>query len=69
LIETVKLLHFELNRKNLPIFGVSTRNLKDFLATENEKSRGFQKIPTIEFRMWEIDIDREEKKKSIHPSG
>jgi hypothetical protein len=69
LIATIKALHFELNKKNLPIYGVSTKNLKDFVATQNEKSRGFQKIPTIEFRMWEADIDKEERKKEIHASS
>lgn len=58
LIETVKMLYYEAAKKNLPIYGVSTRNLKDFVASLNEKSRGFHKMPTVEFRMWEADIDK-----------
>ena len=65
----MKVLHYEQTKKNLPIYGISTKNLKDFVATENEKSRGFNKIPTIEFRMWEADIDKEERKKEAHSSG
>ena len=41
---------------------MSTRVLKDFLTTEREQMRKFTKIPSVEFRMWEIDIDKEERK-------
>ena len=48
----------------MPIYGVSTRALKDFLTTEREQLRKFTKIPSVEFRMWEIDIDPEERKQN-----
>ena len=41
---------------------MSTRNLKDFLTTEKDQERKFTKIPLPEFRMWELDLDKEERK-------
>jgi hypothetical protein len=49
-----------LTGKNLPIYGVSTKNLEDFLTSEKDIMRNFSKIPPIEFRMWELDIDKSE---------
>lgn len=49
-------------KKNLPIFGVSTRNLKDFVTSERDMLRQITKIPGYEFRQWELDIDKEERK-------
>ena len=52
----------QLTENNLPIFGVSTRNLRDFVTSERDQLRQITKIPTEEFRMWEIDLKQEEKK-------
>lgn len=47
------------------IFGVSTRSLKDFLTTERDQLRQITKVPTDEFRMWELDLDKEDKVKYL----
>jgi hypothetical protein len=41
LVETIQRIYYELTKKNMPIFGVSTKSLKDFVASANDKSRGF----------------------------
>ena len=46
--------------KNLPVYGVSTKNLADFLTSEKDIMRNYSKIPPVEFRMWELDIDKSE---------
>jgi hypothetical protein len=51
---------FELTGKNLPVYGVSTRNLSDFSTTEKDIMRDFSKVPSKEFRMWELDLDQSE---------
>lgn len=47
---------------NLPIYGVSTRILKDFLTSERDQLRQITKMPGQEYRLWEIDVVKEERK-------
>jgi len=55
--------YFQLTKKNLPILGVSTRSLKDFVTTQRDQLRQITKVPTEEFRMWEVDLMKEERKR------
>lgn len=42
---------------NLPIFGISTKYLKDFTTSERDFLRKITRIPNDEYRMWEEDIN------------
>ena len=44
------------------MYGVSTKSLKDFLTSEREQLRQITKMPSNEFRLWEVDIVPEERK-------
>ena len=46
----------------MPVYGVSTRTLKDFVTSEREILRQITKIPSKDFRLWEVDLKKEERK-------
>lgn len=46
--------------KNLPIFGISTKYLKEYVTSERDVLRKISRIPSDEFRMWEEDITKNE---------
>jgi hypothetical protein len=48
-----------LKNKNLPIYGVKNKRLKDYLTSERDLMRGQTKVP-LKFRLWERDIDQDE---------
>lgn len=54
--------YHEIMQINLPIYGVSTRILKDFLTSERDQLRQITKMPGQEYRLWEIDVVKEERK-------
>ena len=56
MISVLQKLYYEVYSKNLPIYGVSTKSLKDFLTTDKDLLRGASKIPSNDFRMWELDM-------------
>jgi len=62
LVELLKIQYFQLKNKNLPIYGVKVKNLKDYLTSERDLMRGQTKVP-LKFRLWEKDIDRGEFQK------
>lgn len=40
LVELLKLQYFQLKQKNLPIYGVANKSLKDYLTTDKDLMRG-----------------------------
>ena len=56
LVELLKLQYYQLKQKNLPIYGVTNKSLKDYLTTDKDLMRGQTKVP-VNFRIWERDID------------
>lgn len=46
----------------MPIFGISTKYLKDFASSERDFLRKITRMPGDEYRMWEEDLSREEEK-------
>jgi len=46
LIKVLQKLFMEQTTKNLPIYGVSTRILKDFLTSEKDQLRQITRMPT-----------------------
>jgi hypothetical protein len=61
-IELLKVQYFEITKKNLPIYGVSSKSLRDYLTTDKDLMRGITRVPTIKFRMWEQDINPADRK-------
>ena len=61
MIELLKIQYFEITKKNLPIYGVSSKSLKDYLTTEKDLMRGITRAPSVKFRMWEHDIKPTDK--------
>lgn len=51
----------EITQKNLILYGVSTRSLKDFLTSERDQLRQITKMPSMEYRLWEADLVKEER--------
>jgi len=62
LIDVLKIRFHALTQKNLKIFGLSTKSLKDYVTSERDQLRKISRMPTYEFRLWEEDIEREERK-------
>lgn len=58
----MKTRFYEITQKNLKIFGVSTRYLKDFVTSERDQLRKISRMPSYEYRLWEEDIVKEERK-------
>ena len=62
LISVLQREYLHKTTRNLPVYGVSTRSLRDFLTSERDQLRRITKIPSDEFRMWELDLDGEERR-------
>ena len=46
----------------MPIYGMSTKYLRDFVTSEREYLRKITRMPNNEYRMWEEDQNKEESK-------
>jgi len=55
-LDLLKVQYFEITKRNLPVYGVSSKSLKDYTTTDKDLMRGISRVPTIKFRMWEHDI-------------
>ena len=53
--------YHETNKRNLPIYGVSTKSLKDFVTSARDQLRNITNMPSSEFRLWEVDIVKEDR--------
>lgn len=62
MIEVLKLRYYSLTQRNLKIYGLSTKSLKDYCTSERDQLRKISRMPTSEFRLWEEDIEKEERK-------
>ena len=45
IIKTLKQIYADKNQINLPIFGVTNKNLNDFTTTEKDKNKGVSRFP------------------------
>ena len=61
MIELLKIQYFEITKKNLPIYGVSSKSLKDYLTSEKDLMRGMSRTPSVKFRLWDHDIKPTDK--------
>ena len=61
IISTIKNLHFKLTAKNLPIYGVHNRFLKDFVTTKSDRKKNKFKIPEEQYRLKEEDVKIEKE--------
>lgn len=68
-MKVLKQRYYELTNKNLPIFGISTKSLKDFQTSERDWLRKITRMPHHEYRMWEEDIIKEERPASSGNGG
>ena len=57
----LKIQYFEITKKNLPIYGVSSKSLRDYLTSDKDLMRGISRVPSVKFRMWEHDIKPTDK--------
>ena len=55
-MDLLKVQYFEITKKNLPVYGVSSKSLKNYITSDKDLMRGISRVPTIKFRMWEHDI-------------
>ena len=58
-----------LTKRNLPVYGVSSKSLKDFLTSEKDQLRHITRMPSMEFRMWEIDLVPEKRPTKVEVGG
>lgn len=61
LIYVLKKRYHQQTQKNLKIFGVATKTLKDFVTSERDKLRRLSRLPNNDYRMWEEDIVKEQR--------
>jgi hypothetical protein len=61
MIEVLKIRFHQITHKNLRIFGIATKSLKDYITSERDQLRKISRMPTNEFRLWEEDIEHEER--------
>jgi hypothetical protein len=55
-IEILKLRYLDLRKQNLPIFGISKPNLRDYTTTEKDMKRGQSRMPSPSLRMKDEDL-------------
>lgn len=46
-------------KKNLPIYGIKNKNLREFTTTEKDRDKGISRIPLPLSRIYEEDIIEE----------
>jgi len=56
IIDIVKRRYYDLKRKNLPMFGTSAPNLKDFTTTEKDKRKQVSRFPPAEYQLKDEDL-------------
>jgi len=61
-INIIKTIYLSLSGKNLPIYGVHNRYLKDFVTTKGDIKRKKFKIPEEQYRLREEDKKIEKDK-------
>jgi hypothetical protein len=44
----------------LPIFGISTKYLKEYVTSDRDYLRKISRIPSEEYRIWEEDLSPDE---------
>ena len=52
----IKQAYYTIKKKNVPIFGVTSKDLRDFTTTEKDMKKNVNKFPPKEFRVTEEDI-------------
>jgi hypothetical protein len=50
LINVIKAIYADMKQKNLNIYGISTKFLKEYITSERDMLRKITRIPTDEFR-------------------
>ena len=74
IIKLLKHIIAEAHKRNLPVFGISKANLRDFTTTERDYNRGFSRYPptivsstflTRQFRNWDEDILEDQSRKIL----
>jgi len=56
IIDIIKRRFFDIKKKNLPMFGTSNSNLKDFTTTEKDKRKQNSRFPPIEMALKNEDL-------------
>jgi hypothetical protein len=64
-IKLIKNVYANNFNKNVPIFGISKTNLRDFTTTERDFNKGFSRHPPIIFRIWDEDIIEDQSRKVL----
>lgn len=59
IIEVLKKVHFVLKQKNLPIFYVTSKDLREFTTTEKDMNKQQSRFPTPNYRTTEEDLFEE----------
>ena len=62
ILQILKLAFISIRKKNLPVYGVKQKSLKDFSTTENDAKKGISRLPMDLARMHEEDAIKEEVK-------
>lgn len=68
IIDIIKRRFFDIKKKNLPMFGTSNSNLKDFTTTEKDKRKQNSRFPPIEMALKNEDLvktDEPAEKQSV----
>ena len=56
ILQTVKIAYTAKNKKNLPIYGIKCKELREFATTAKDLERGISRIPLQLSRLLEEDI-------------
>jgi len=56
IIDVLKRVNFVLKQKNLPIFNVTSKDLRDFTTTEKDMNKSQSRFPTPNYRTKDEDL-------------
>jgi hypothetical protein len=56
----IKLAYTSRCKRNLPIYGIKNKDLREFTTTEKDRDKGISRIPLTLARLYEEDILEEE---------
>lgn len=56
IVDVLKRVYFVLKQKNLPIFNVTSKDLRDFTTTEKDMNKNQSRFPTPNYRTKDEDL-------------
>ena len=60
IFQTLKMAFISIKKRNLPVYGIKSKNLRDYQTTEKDLYKQIDRMPMLIARVYEDDIFDEE---------